>query len=905
MTPVDPQKTSPSDASPAESVAAEFSSASDASSDLESTDLALAVQSSPLEGVAVEIPSNGLDGLDEEAAAEAEIETIALETTGAVKASVDVVDDEALEQIASSQPLQTKRKATTQSPLHRLKHRPTQLFLLAALATFALGGATSYLLRRPTNGPTSLESAVALVPDAAVASLTLNPKSDPWQELRQLGTPNLQQGLGEWLAVGRDRIVNLGYGNLSAIQQQLAGPPVMALIPLPPVTQPRPGQPPQVDSSDVLLVAPLKNPKAVARSLDERQPPEGFENSISSHRGVKIWDLQVDLVQRQSVAIFGSFGLLASNRTTLERAIDSYKEGTALGDLNEYEDAQRRLGSSDLNSADGALMSFYINGPAAVLSNQAAGRLLPLPTELQGLVSQVRMTEGDELDLNTVTWDRATDDLGVLAQPTPSLGDKPQAMVALGDRFPASTSFLLSGSSIQAAWRSFSQGPASGSSLLSPSALQEQVQAVTSMDLQKDWLSWMDGPYSIGILPIPPQANSRFQTGLTVMAQTSNRRLGERSLQKLDALMVNKYGLSLSTSELDGQPVVNWSNAEGEAVVTHGWLEGNVAFLIVGAPGANLLLPQPRATLAASRLYREGMPRAASQDPAGIMFVDIDRVLDTQLPSLLPLTPSSRPVLEQLKSIGVERRPLDERFSRYDLSLKFLSRSAAPPDTEPAEPEAIDPNTPNTAPSEAGSAETASPEAEVTTPPSNGSELENTTPPAPGSAGEPVPPAETAEPGESTAPEREAQPVGSPQVNQEPSPETSKTAKGDLILGPALPAILPVFGPQLPSQLPVNSEPVSPLEEQQSTLPSNNETTQTNRPAKATSPETISEASDAASSVQQPRKDIIIDPRTAIPVGPPTPSRNFDFAPIGPKLPRPEAQQWSDDFTQSADESQQ
>jgi len=826
---------------------------------------------------------------DGESSAKAVEETEAIETAEDVSFEPAVGDENAESgEVAAVAPdsvppssgptqrLQQKIKAVAQRTKAKagkgLKHRPTQLILLGAVATFALGGATSYLLRRPTNGPSSLESAAALVPNSAVASLALNPQSEPWQALRQLGTPNLQRGLGEWLAVGRDRLVNLGYGDLEAIQQQLAGPAVMALVPSAPSASPsaQSGQRPQPSPSDLLLVAPLKNPKAVARSLDERQPPEGFENSTDSHRGIKIWDLQVDLTQRQSVAIFGSFGLLASNRNTLEQAIDSYQAGTALADLNEYEDAQRRLDAADLGSADGALLSFYINGPAAVLSNQTAGRLLPLPAELQGLVSQVRITDGDELTLNTVTWDQTADSLGILGPPPPNLGERPEAMVALGDRFPASTSFLLSGSSVQEAWRSFSQGPASSNSLLSPSTLQEQVQAVTSMDLQQDWLSWMDGPYSVGILPIPTQANSRFQTGLTVMAQTSNRRLAERSLQKLDALMVNKYGLRLSTGELDGQPVVNWSNRNGEAVVTHGWLEGNIAFLIVGAPGANLLLPQPRATLAASRLYREGMPRAATQNPAGVMFVDVDRVLDTQLPSLLPLTPSSRPVLEQLKSIGVERRPLDERFSRYDLSLKLLSRSAAPP---VANLEAV---TPETQSSEAvppvsnSSPPTTAPSIEPKEPNEQQSE-------APASA-EPEAPAKAAKPSE--------------QAPQEEAP-----------LGPIFPETGTEFGPQIPVGL--NSASLdgedetnrdrplinrSSIDEPGIANPANDEDAfQSENPSPVRSP-------------SAPREDIVVDPLPPVPIGPPTPPSNFDFTPIGPKFPEPEAQQWSDSFTEPVGE---
>ncbi|NJM56658.1 MAG: DUF3352 domain-containing protein [Synechococcales cyanobacterium RU_4_20] len=255
---------------------------------------------------------------------------------------------------------------------------------------------------------------------------------------------------------------------------------------------------------------------------------------------------------------------------------------------------------------DTGFLDLYVNTPAATQVAAAAGRLLPLPADIQGLTAQFDLMDNG-FTIKSLTWQAPRSaGLGVLAA-APEPVEPVNLTQAFGDRFPASTSLLLSGSSLKDAWASHAQSN-NASPLYGAAALQEQIQVTTSMDLNQDWLAWMDGAYSVGMLPISSQANSRFQTGLTVMVQTSNRRLAERSLQKLDSLMVNKYRMRLNTGKLAEQPVVNWFSEQGEPVVTHGWLDGNVAFLIVGAPGANSLLPQPRATLATSPLYKKECP---------------------------------------------------------------------------------------------------------------------------------------------------------------------------------------------------------------------------------------------------------------------------------------------------------
>ena len=787
--------------------------------------------------------------------------------------------------------------------LSKIQQNKALFFGTGAAAIILGAGAAAYVTQRST-GPAPQQS-LSLVPEEAIATLRFTDDSSQWESLRKIGTPSLQIGLGKWLALGRDRITNLGYGDWKTLQSQIDGKPTLALIPTgEPAPPPVPGLRGNTAPPDLLVVVPVKNPGPIKREIANIEPPEGFENRTSSHRGVEIFEIQADFTQRHHIAIVGSFWVMASNRDTVTRAIDSFYNGESLAKSEDFRETQKQLGKGD------AFMDLYLNTPAAVQAAAAAGRLLPLPSDVQGLAAQINLVDNGFSVQSLTTQMPKGQSLGLLA-PNKEKTEPVNLTAAFGDRFPSSTSLLLSGSSLRDAWISHSQSN-STSPIFSATALREQINAVTSMDLDKDWLSWMDGSYSVGILPISSRANSRFQTGLTVMVQTSNRRLAERSLKKLDSLMVNKYRMRLNTGTLAGQPVVNWSSATGEPIVTHGWLDGNVAFLIVGAPGANSLLPQPRATLATSPLFREGMPRTEQELPTGQMFVDVDRVSKTNLISLLPLPTGTKPFIDALKSVGAERRVIDEELTRYDLSFQFL-RSFAPPiaPTPEAESESAAPTpTPATPTTEAPSTDDAAPDAadissptespepatdEVTIPDADASERSATPTPAqptplmgaqPEAASTEAAPSDPSDTPEPATLEQESPRIDAPTTQPSGTPE---------ILGPVLPRDpydREVQGPKLPrpsenpwtdSFIDSSRTPIAPkVQESPEAL---TESEPAADESKIAAPEVLPEARDLKeATVSSSQTTVPSYLRPSIPLGPELPQTGDRYT-VGPQRP--------------------
>lgn len=614
---------------------------------------------------------------------------------------------------------------TTETPTITPSHKRSPLLWagLGAIASgLAAGGLWWWLESRSGLAP---GDALGLVPVDTIAAVRISGDRRQWADLRQTGSVQLQRGLGDWLASGRDRLTALGYGTWDDLQTQLAGPVAIAWVPSGASGAPTTARAIALSAPDVLLVIPVRQPDTILGWLKARKPPVGSSAPATTYRKISLWAIQPPQAQAHVSALVGSTWLIASQPTTLQRAIDAHLDGTSLQSLGPVSLSRQRLGdrlsqqqrSETANSnTSNALLELYLNAPSASQAAIAAGRSLPIPTDLQGLWAGVQV-QPTGLQITSFHWRTSAEGLGVLngATPTPLPGGS-----ALAERFPIATSLLWTGASVRDLWQAHSRrAQPTLNPLLDPQALRAQVKTVTGMDLEQDWLTWMDGPFAVGLLPIPSRVRSRFESGLTLMVQVSDRRAAETALKRLDGLMAQRYQLGVASTLLGGQPVTNWLNRFGEPVVTHGWLDNNVAFLVIGGPGAALLIPKPPSTLAASPLYQQGMPRRDIDDlpqPETSLFVDLDRVGKTNLATLLPLPPGSQPLLQALKTLGVRRyaEPLPatglngaNRLTRYQLSLQFpptftadpgVTPPATPGSTSPATPGATLPATPGAAP---------------------------------------------------------------------------------------------------------------------------------------------------------------------------------------------------------------
>jgi hypothetical protein len=252
---------------------------------------------------------------------------------------------------------------------------------------------------------------------------------------------------------------------------------------------------------------------------------------------------------------------------------------------------------------------------------------------------------------------------------------------------------MLSGGNLARLWQDYAQGAESNPlTPIPPANISEGLKATLGLDFEEDLLPWMGSEFSLALIPASLQAPTlpgnqqptQLGAGVVLMVQASDRSLAEKSLQQLDEVMATRYRFQVEKTELGGQPVISWTSPLGGVSATHGWLEGNVVFLTLGAPIAGAIVPQPKATLIQTPLFQQAVPTKPNPNN-GQFFLDVDRTINSSTLNLAQLLPPEQKMLAKaIRALGVTVAISDKRSIRFDLfvHLKTFLTPSASPDTE-------------------------------------------------------------------------------------------------------------------------------------------------------------------------------------------------------------------------------
>jgi len=542
------------------------------------------------------------------------------------------------------------------------KKQPPLILTLGTPLLLIVGGITAYwaLAIRPTN-LAAVPVGANVIPRSAPLTVTLSTDPDQWQILQEFGTPRsralVQDALRQW----RDRwLTRNGYTYERDIQPWLGHAFTLALLPrnAPVLSSTQPSS-----AYSFLLVLPIADPALAKQSLSKPQAPTNRPWVERSYRGFAIFETPGDPAQTLSLTVLDHrYVVITTDPQVTERAIDAYRGVNALIQTPGY---RRAFASIE---TDRPFAQIYLNVPeATTLSLSQAPRSLPSQA-----LTQLQQEQGIAL---TAQWQ----DTGMAIQGVSWL--KPDSSVRkrvtntsskMADRLPASTFMMFTGGNLQHLWQDYTQAAeANPNSPINPDSLRVGVKSLTGMDLEQDWLRWMGGEFAVALLTPPTSDRPQFAAGLTLMVQASDRRAAETAFQTLDRFVQDRYRFQVEPIEINRQPVTQWTPpvAVSGLTVTHGWLEGNVAFLTIGPNVADQFVPRPPQPLSQSEAYRTTVPMQLNPNN-GHFYLDLSQPATARtLPS--PLTGDRQPLLEGLQGIGVTAAVNDQRTTRYDVFVKF------------------------------------------------------------------------------------------------------------------------------------------------------------------------------------------------------------------------------------------
>lgn len=548
------------------------------------------------------------------------------------------------------------------------KTKPSLLLTLGAAGLLIGGGVAAYWILTQRNGLLGdMPVGANIIPQDALLTLSVSTDSNQWQQLREFGTKQTQAELDKNLAELRDRFLTAnGYNYQQDIQPWVGEEVTLAFLP-PQINTPTTKSTPNSSATDkqesVLMVLPIENPAAAKQVLEKPKPLKQGKWIDRNYKGVQIKETQGVPSQNYSATVLDQrFLVVSDNPKATERAIDTYIGGASIAKTAGYTQSLDKIEAQD------RFAQLYVNVPVAArvgavnparsISPQGLAQL----QNHQGLASTITL-ESEGIRFKSISW---------LKPNSPHVHVVENKAGKMQSRLPAQTLMMVSGGNLQRLWQDYVQGVQSNPlAPIPPENLRAGVKSLTGLDLDQDLIRWMGGEFSLSVIPAAPKegAPENFALSLVFMVQTSDRSAAEKTLTQLDEVMSRQYQFKVQEAKIGGQPVVNWIAPYGTLTATHGWLDENVAFLALGAPVADRIVPKPATTLASTEQFQKTVPSELSPNN-GQFFLDVNSTVKTlPLPQFFP---GQQTWMQAMRSIGVTAAVSDERSVRYDIfaSLK-------------------------------------------------------------------------------------------------------------------------------------------------------------------------------------------------------------------------------------------
>ncbi|MBE9201884.1 MULTISPECIES: DUF3352 domain-containing protein [unclassified Nodularia (in: cyanobacteria)] len=560
------------------------------------------------------------------------------------------------------------------------------LTLLAAGLLIGAGSAAYWFLTQRQTSYRGLPVGANIIPQDALFTVSLTTDPQQWQKLQELGTKETQAEINKNLVQLRDRfLTNNGYDFQKDIAPWVGDEVTLAIL-SPPTIQPA-LKPVENDGDaanaqqSMVMVLPVNNLEAAKSILAEPKTLKQGKWIDRTYEGITIKESDGQSGEKLSAALLDErFLVITDHPQATERAIDTYQGEASLTKVGGFVENFPKISNYR------PFAQFYVNVPiAARIAAAAPNRALPAQVlaqlqNNQGLAGSMTL-EPEGIRFKGISW------LNPNSQRVLKVENKAGTMQ---NRVPAETLMMLSGGNLQRFWEDYvltsQKNPLSP---ISPEQLRGGVKSLTEMDLDQDFLSWMQGEFSVSVIPNSSNDDSKdFRAGLLFMVQArdasdgqSLRNSAEASLKKLDEVMKNQYQFQIQPSTVAGKPVVNWITPFNTLTASRGWLDDDIAFLVVGAPITDKIVPKPDQTLGAYLPFQQTVPTEPNPTN-GQFFLDMEMAVKNF--ALNSLFPNQQLFLDATSSIGVTSAVSDNRSTRYDIFivLKKDGSSALSPSSD-------------------------------------------------------------------------------------------------------------------------------------------------------------------------------------------------------------------------------
>ncbi|MEO0967831.1 MAG: DUF3352 domain-containing protein [Cyanobacteria bacterium J06639_18] len=553
-------------------------------------------------------------------------------------------------------------------PVAKNKKKKPSLPLTLGTAGLLIGGGIAGYWFLTQGKPLSrdLPVGVSIIPRDAVMTVSLSTDERQWNKLREFGTKKTQKELDKNLVQLRDRFLSSnGYDYQKDISPWIGNELTIAVLaPKGSKKAPKPvaeTSKTTANGQSLLLVLPIKNQLKAQEILAQPKTPGKGKWNQRTYQGIEIKEKTGNDGEKFAVAAIDErFLVIADRPKAMERGIDAYTENNSLEKTAGFTQNFPKI------STYNPFARFYINVPlSAKIAASSPKRQLPAQvlTQLknnQGLAGSITL-ESEGINFKGVSWLNPNGRRELKGKNNAGKMEK---------RLPADTILMVSGGNLQRSWFNYvSTSKANPLSPVKPEELKKGFKSLTKLDLERDVLSWMKGEFSLSVIPTQAKEdtlNQDFRAAFVFMVQASDRSKAEAAFKKLDATVNSELQFQVERGKVRNQAVVNWLGPAGTAVATHGWLNGDTAFLSLGAPLTEKFIPKPSNSLTGKPSWRKAVPSQLNPHN-GKFYLDLEQAAKNfPVGSLLP---SQSIWLEAIRSLGVTTALSDRHSTRYDIFI--------------------------------------------------------------------------------------------------------------------------------------------------------------------------------------------------------------------------------------------
>jgi hypothetical protein len=536
------------------------------------------------------------------------------------------------------------------------------------------------------SGRLDTSNGVSLLPQDTLMSVAISTDPERWQKFTEFGIPVSRGVLEQQLAKFQtDYLTNYGYDYQRDIQPWIGKQILLGYLNNPGAISSKSDRS-KIPNQQTVAILPIADRAAAQKVVEQHQTPIDANFVESNYKGISIREFKRK-AGTMAIAILDNFVAIATDRSSLQRVIDTQQGGKSLLAVPGYTKALSAI------EIDRPFAQVYVNIPVATAVAAANSPQTLAADKLAQAQIQQGIAANATLEVEGIAWKGIS---WLKPNTKQKLVVENQGQNLAAD-LPADTLVMLSGGNLQRLWQDYVRSTDTNPlAPVKPADLVKNLDNLTGLDLESEILNWSKGSFGVAMIPKPAKIDTELGAGLVLIQQASDRSKADKAFAKLDSTMGQNQAFKIAKGKLNGQDVTNWTSPLNGVAATHGWLGGDRAFLSLGAPVAGTFVPQPSQRLSDTPLFQQST-RSSLNPHNGQFFIDIDRTINAGNLPLPYLSPEVAAGFKAVNSLGVTSAILDESSNRFDMFVALkkvpgVAKLPTPPKAIVSPPKAIKPS---------------------------------------------------------------------------------------------------------------------------------------------------------------------------------------------------------------------